>query len=89
MTANPFDANNKDWLSMPACSVRAIVPSDTVGLPNGVCRAICVGSGGNADFIDAGGNLCEGYPLQTGYNPIGVARINATNLVASNIWALY
>jgi hypothetical protein len=89
MTRNPFNHNNKEILVTPARGVVKISPSDTVDLPDGVCRAICAGSGGAIDFIDASGNLCEAYPLQTGYNPIGVTRINLTNLVASNLWALY
>jgi hypothetical protein len=86
---NPFEGNNRERLIVPAEATFKIVPSDSDDLPNGVCRALLVGSGGAADMIDASGNLCEAFPLQTGYNPIGASRIKSTNLTADNIWALY
>lgn len=86
---NPFDGNNRERLIVPAEAAFKVTPSDTDDLPNGVCRAILAGIGGAADMIDASGNACDAYPLQTGYNPIGATRIKLTNLVASNIWALY
>ena len=76
-------------LTIPAFDLRAVTASDTVNFPNGVCRCLLVGSAGAADLIDASGTLCSAVPLQLGYNPICVQRINLTNLVAANIWALY
>jgi hypothetical protein len=89
MAQNPFFWPNKEMLIVPALAMQAVSPSDSADLPNGVCRALLVGSGGAADLVDASGNTCASFPLQTGYNPIGVTRVKLTNLVASNIWALY
>lgn len=89
MAANPFSQNNPENLIIPASVIKAVTPSDTVNLPGGVCRALWVGTAGAADIIDASGNLCATFPLLQGCNPIGVTRINLTNLAASNIWALY
>lgn len=89
MTINPFNTNNPETLITPAFSVRAVTPSDTVNLPGGVCRALLVGTAGAADIVDASGTSCSAVPLQAGYNPIGVMRVNLTNLGAANIWALY
>ena len=81
--------HSQGGLSSPAASVQPVTASDTTDLPDGVCRALLVGAAGAATVVDAGGVERTGVPLQAGYNPIRVARIKATGLAASNIWALY
>ncbi len=73
----------------PGKAWRKVTPSDTDDLPGGPCRALLVGSGGAADILDGTGTACDAVPLQTGWNPGGVQRVKSTNLVASNIWAIY
>lgn len=85
---NPFDTHNTG-LSSPASKIVAVSANDDTDLPNGVCRALLVGTAGAATIIDASGNTCTLLPLQQGYNPIGITRVKATGLTASNIWALY
>ncbi len=89
MARNPFTDNNKELLVAPASQMFLVVPDDNVDLPNGVCRGLLVGTAGAANIIDASGNACNSFPLQTGYNPIGATIIKSTGLLASNIWALY
>jgi hypothetical protein len=87
--ANSFTSTTNQNLNAPAYSLQKVTLSDTVALPGGVCRGLLVGTAGAVDLIDASGTLCSAVPLQVGYNPIGVTRINATNAAASNIWAIY
>ena len=75
--------------SRPAAKVVSVTASDTTNLPDGPCRALLVGTAGDADIVDASGVLRSTVPLQQGFNPMQVIRINSTNLTASNIWALY
>ncbi len=92
MTATAPGAFDSAPIASPAVRIRPVTASDTVNVPLEVCRALLVGTAGNARIIDASGvdtgntNL---VPLQAGYNPIGVQRIFATGLTAANIWALY
>lgn len=85
---NPFVGSNRG-LTAPGGSLVKITADDSNDLPAGTCRALLVGSPGNADLVDADGNACTAVPLQQGYNPIGVTRLKATNLTAANIWAIY
>jgi hypothetical protein len=71
----------------PARSIIKITPSDTVPFPT--CRALWVGTAGAATLIDSAGNTCAAFPLLQGLNQIAVSRINATGLLANDIWALY
>lgn len=73
----------------PAVAIVPVSPSDTLDLPDGPCRGLLVGVGGNATIIDASGNIVPNVPLQQGYNPIAVRRVNATGIGASAIFALY
>jgi hypothetical protein len=79
------------YANSPGINWRKVIPSDTVDLPDGACRALLVGTPGNARIIDAGGTDTgvDLVPLQVGWNPGGVRRIYATGLTASNIWAIY
>jgi len=87
--SNPFfAATNRDGLAAPANHVRAITPDSSNDLPDGVCRAICVGGAGTLDFIDAGGSSVTGFPVIVGYNPIGVKRV-LTSTTATSLFALY
>jgi len=84
---NPF--TNGSNTTIPAKRVVAVTANDDTDLPNGICRALLVGTDGAATIIDASGGTATLIPLQMGYNPIGVQRVKATGLTAANIWALY
>jgi hypothetical protein len=85
--ANPFSTQSTGLIG-PAAQIAAIVKSDTTDLPGGVCRAILAGTAGSANLIDATGNTVTNFPLQQGYNPVGVSRV-LTGGTADNLWALY
>ena len=87
MAPNPFSSQTPGLIG-PAAQLRPIAKSDTQDLPNGVCRAVLVGTAGSANLIDAFGATQSNVPLQQGYNPIGVTRI-LTGGTADNLWALY
>lgn len=77
-------------MTAPGTSIVKITPSDSVDFDT--CRALLVGTGGDAriitaDDVNTGGT--DLVPLQTGYNPISVKRIYSTGLTAANIWAIY
>lgn len=79
-------------MTRPAAGFKFVTASDTVDLPDGPCRALWVGTAGNARIIDASGNNTGAsnlFPLAAVLNPIQVCRIYSTGLTASNIWALY
>jgi len=75
-------------LSSPARRLLAITKSADTDLPEGVCRALLVGTAGTANLVDALGNTCTNVPLQVGYNPIMIKRLS-TGGTAADIWALY
>lgn len=84
----------RESLSSPAPTAipKFVTASDTVDLPNGVCRGLLVGTAGAARIMDAEGTdtgATNLIPLQAGYNPVGAKRVFSTGLTASNIWALY
>lgn len=85
--SNPFRSHNSG-LSAPAARLVPITPDDETDLPDGVCRALLVGTAGAANLIDASGGEHTGVPLQQGFNPIGVRRVK-TGGSAANLWALY
>ena len=85
--SNPFRSHN-GGLNAPASKVVPITADDEADLPDGVCRALLVGSAGTANLIDASGAERTGVPLQQGFNPIGIARL-MTGGTASDLWALY
>ena len=84
---NPFRSHS-GGLSSPASKVVPITPDDDADLPDGVCRALLVGTAGTANLIDASGAERTGVPLQRGYNHIGASRVK-TGGTAANLWALY
>jgi len=85
--SNPFQNRNRG-LTAPASGLVPVTPNDASDLPEGVCRALLVGTAGTANLIDASGAEHANVPLQQGYNPIGVQRVK-TGGSASNLWALY
>ncbi len=85
----PDMKNVPTMLDSPAEDYVLVVPSDTVDIPEGVCRALLVGSAGAAGLVNKAGVVREAVPLQAGYNPIRVKRVNLAGLGASDIWALY
>ena len=87
MPSNPFSSQSTGLIG-PAAQILPVAKSDTINLPNGVCRALLVGTPGTANLVDATGNAVTNLPLQPGYNPIGVSRV-MTGGTADNIWALY
>ncbi|MEM8988673.1 MAG: hypothetical protein AAGC95_18340 [Pseudomonadota bacterium] len=88
MADDPFEGV-QTGLASPAAQYVSVSPSDGTDLPGGVCRGLLVGVGGAATIVDATGTERIGVPLQAGYNPLRAARVKATGLSASNIWALY
>jgi hypothetical protein len=84
---NPFSSHN-GGLNAPASRLVPITPNNDSDLPEGVCRALLVGTAGTAVLIDASGVERTGVPLQQGYNPIGAQRVK-TGGTAANLWALY
>jgi len=65
--------------------------SDTVDLPNGPCRSLYIGNGGNIVVIPTGGTASITFNnVQSGsILPIQVKRVISTNTTVSNIIALY
>lgn len=84
---NPFSSHN-GGLNAPASRMVPVTPSDDDDLPEGVCRALLVGTAGSANLLDASGAERTAVPLQQGFNPIGVKRVK-TGGSAANLWALY
>lgn len=84
---DPFNSHSAG-LSSPARALSPITKDDGADLPDGTCRALLVGSGGTANIVDAAGNDLANVPLQTGFNPLRVARVK-TGGSASDIWAIY
>lgn len=75
----------------PAHTFEAIIPDDGADLPNGACRAIYVGTGGNVSIYAKGSttavvfkNLAAGATL-----PAVATRVLVTNTTADDLIALY
>lgn len=85
--SNPFSSHH-GGLTAPAAQIVPVMPDDENDLPNGICRALLVGTAGTATVIDASGVERTGIPLQRGFNPIGIKRVKAGG-TASDLWALY
>lgn len=56
-------------------------------LPGGVARGLCCGTAGTANLMRLDGSTVTDFPLQQGYNPIGVRQVR-TGGTADDIWAL-
>lgn len=79
-------------LSSPGTKLKLVTASDSTDLPDGICRAILIGTAGDARIIDADGNdsgATELVPLPAGILPVGFKRIYSTGLTAARIWAIY
>ncbi len=72
----------------PSPKLVKITKADATDLADGACRALCVGTAGTANLVDAAGNTCANFPLQAGYNPVMVLQVE-TGGTADDIWALY
>ena len=66
-----------------------VTPSDSVDLPDGVCRGIIITAAGTVSMVGVD-NVAVTFTLQAGIvYPIGCKRVNATNTTATGIKALY
>jgi hypothetical protein len=68
---------------------RAVTPSDSVMLPNGICRALYIGVTGDVAALMAGGSVVTFKAAPVGILPVQCQRVNSTNTTATNILALY
>lgn len=68
---------------------RAVTTSDSVMLPNGICRGLYVGVTGDVAVLMAGGSTVTFKAAPVGILPIQVQRVNVTSTTATNILALY
>lgn len=75
-------------LSAPSPKYVPVTKSDAADLPDGVCRALLVGTEGTANLHQPDGTVRENVPLQQGYNPLGARRVKLGG-TADDIWALY
>ncbi|MBN9079666.1 MAG: hypothetical protein BGN87_18445 [Rhizobiales bacterium 65-79] len=78
MVENPRNGSGK-W---------APVTKADADLPDGVCRALLVGTDGTANLMQPDGTIRTDVPLQAGYNPLFVLQVR-TGGTADDIWALY
>ena len=77
-------------LTHPAAFVMNVTVSDTVNLPQGVCRALYVGVTGNVVIVDGHDFVRTFYNAQAGsVLPVQVKRVNSTNTTATQLLALY
>lgn len=84
---NPF-TDRSTGLASPSGRIALITKNDSTDLPGGVCRAVLVGTAGTANLLDANGVTHTNVPLQQGYNPLGIMRLQ-TGGTCDNVWALY
>jgi hypothetical protein len=80
-------------MTRPAGAVVLVTKSTTVEItpPPGYelpCRALLVGTAGDATIVDGIGVSRSAVPLQAGYNPLQCRRVS-TGGTADNIWALF
>lgn len=74
----------------PASLAYVVTPSNTVNFPQGTCRALYVGSGGNITVLLDNGDTVTFANAQTGsVLPVECLRVNATGTTASSLIALY
>ncbi len=78
-----------DW---PATRLRAVTPADGTDLPDGICRALFVGTSGDIVMIageDEVGDTVTLPGVAAGILPVSTKRVLATGTTASGIIALY
>lgn len=74
-----------------ARKLASVTPSDTVMLPNGVCRALWVGGAGNIVLLaedDSAAVTLSGVAAGT-VVPVRARRVNSTSTTATLIVAMY
>lgn len=81
-----FNRNKEEAFSPARAAIK--VTAAATDLPDGVCRALWVGTAGTITGVDAMGNTVTSFPASTGLIPVGFSRIT-TSSTASDIWALY
>lgn len=74
---------------LPAQSAFALTASDSADVPNGTCRALYVGTGGNVSVITGGSTVTFVGVLGGTVLPVSCSRVRSTGTTASNIVALY
>lgn len=68
----------------------AVTTSDTVDLPNGICRGLYVTTAGNVNVNLEGGGTAVLTGLAAGqFVRVSVSRVLATSTTATGIYALY
>lgn len=70
----------------------AVVPSDTVDLPEGVCKGLYINGGGVLVFLPANNTDSEVVTINVAdgtYQGGFVRRVKSTSNTATGIWALY
>jgi hypothetical protein len=73
----------------PAGAARAVTPDNDADLPDGVCRAIHVGTAGVVRLTLARDSASVLFTLAAGTHPLRVRRVHAADLTANGIVALY
>lgn len=79
--------SRSDYPDGPAKGIALVTKGASV-LPNGICRALLVGTAGTANVTDAYGNDVDNVPLPVGYNFLAVSKVRAGG-TADAIYALY
>ena len=74
----------------PAMEAAAVTPNNDSDLPNGICRALYIGGGGNVVLDTANNTSLTFAGLQAGtILPLNVRRVRSTSTTATSIIALY
>jgi hypothetical protein len=81
-------ANSLNRQSTATARVFTAVTKADADLPGGICRALLVGTAGDANLMDAEGNIVTGVPLQAGFNQLSCKQVR-TGGTAATIFALY
>lgn len=68
----------------------SVIPADA-DLPDGICRALWIGTAGNLNIMVETGQIRTDIPAQVGLFPVACkqVRTGASPTAASNIWAIY
>ena len=67
----------------------SVTPSDTVDLPNGIARALRIGTGGVVAVVDPQGTVVEYTVVDGEVLDVATKRVNNTNTTATGIVAWY
>lgn len=78
-----------NWRTFSAPSPKWVpVTKANADLPDGVCRALRVGTAGTANLMQPDGTIRENVPLFADDNPFMCLQVR-TGGTADDIWALY